>query len=77
VLTVKFRNQKTQRTRNVECREVVVEPAEGSAVVVMTKEDKTVEEVRVQRANGSEDPALFHVAFVENHNGSTIQVVRP
>jgi hypothetical protein len=77
MLTVKLRNERTKRTRNVECVEVIVEPGSGAATVWIEKPDGTTENVVVNRMNGSDDPAEFHIAFVENAEGSTIQVVRP
>lgn len=77
MLTVKFRNEKTKRTRNVECLEVIVEPADGVTNLRIVKATLPDENVEVRRLNGSADPDEFHVAFVENAQGSTIQVVRP
>jgi len=78
MLTVKFRNERTRRTRNVECVEACVEPGDGVARVLLKKPagapDETVE---VFRPQGDEDGADFHIAFVENSQGATIQVVRP
>lgn len=77
MLTVKLRNERTKRTRNVECVEVIVDPCPDGANILIRKSDGIDEYVGVVKLNGSEDPKEYHVAFVENAQGSTIQVVRP
>lgn len=79
MLTVKLRNERTQRTRNVECAEVIVDPpAGGHVTLVLKKADGAEESVEVTKLNGADGkPGDFHIAFVENAQGSTIQVVRP
>lgn len=77
MLTVKFRNEKTRRTRNVECVEAIVDPARAMATVLLKKADGTTESVEVHRLNGADDDHDFHIAFVQNSHGSTVEVVRP
>jgi hypothetical protein len=77
MLTVKLRNEKTKRTRSIECLEVIVNPGDGVAFIYVVKANLPNENVEVRRLNGSADLDEFHVAFVENANGATIQVVKP
>jgi hypothetical protein len=78
MLTVKLLNEKLGRTRSVECAEVITDRTGGMAMLILKKADGTSETVSVVNKL---DPELkvedYHVAYVENAQGRTIQTVRP
>lgn len=77
MLTVKLLNEKTKRTRSVECVEVISESEDGIKTVLIRKPDGSDERVRIWSLREIMTDADYSVAYVENAQGRTIQTVRP
>lgn len=77
MLTVKLINEKTGRTRSVECAEVIADRVDGMSKVDMMKADGSIEAVGIRKLNDVTAESDYSVAYVENAQGRTIQTVRP
>lgn len=72
MLTLKLRNSSTNRVRIVECDAIDIVP-DGNDVLIVTEKGGDISAEETFRVSLAGD---FDVAYIENAQGSTTQVVR-